>query len=92
MTHQIIQQPDGLFCVFSSRLDRFSILDATEQELIDYYVEEKIREVRKEMTMLLTQIKSGHSRPSAHFTMTYDDAVAKDHYTQQAEKRQQNEA
>lgn len=76
MTHQIIQQPDGLLCVWSSVVDDFIITGATPEELIDYYAEEAAKEARKKAEEITAAVLTGRAQDVYRRTvMTYEEAV-----------------
>lgn len=58
MGHQIIEQPDGRLAVFSSVVDAFVILDATPEELIEWYAQEAAREARERTQRILDKLTS----------------------------------
>jgi hypothetical protein len=58
MGHQIIQQPDGKLAVFSSVVDAFVVLDATPEELVDWYAQEAAQEARERTQRTLDKLHS----------------------------------
>ncbi len=77
MGHQIIKQPDGKLCVFSSISDEIILADATAEELADWYAERAAEDARRETKRLTDMVLAGEKRPYFQFTMTYDEAVEK---------------
>ncbi len=77
MGHQIIKQPDGKLCVFSSFNDNIILADATAEELSDWYAERAARDARRETKRLTDMVLAGEKRPYFQFTMTYAEAVEK---------------
>jgi hypothetical protein len=76
MGHQIIKQPDGKFCVFSTIVDEIVISDATEDELIEYYATEAARRERDIVSRIVSNVKNNEAEKSYYqFTMTYEQAV-----------------
>lgn len=75
MGHQIIKQPDGRLCVFSTFTDNIILADATADELADYYAEDAAEKARKETKRLTDMVLNGEKRPYFQRTMTYDEAV-----------------
>ncbi|QLJ06752.1 hypothetical protein HZZ00_37615 (plasmid) [Streptomyces sp. NEAU-sy36] len=59
MGHQIIKQPDGRLAVFSSVVDAFVIVDATPDELVEWYAEEAAQDARDRTQRLLDKLHSG---------------------------------
>jgi len=74
MSHQIIQQPDGRFCVFSTIVDDVVLTDATEEELIDYYIKKAEQEIRENISEITKDVREGNaSNHYYQFAMTYDE-------------------
>lgn len=44
---QIIEQPNGLLCVFSPAIESWVLWDATEEELVEFYRDEATRKVEQ---------------------------------------------
>lgn len=79
MGQQIIQQPDGLFAVFSSVTDTFIVVDATPEELVEWRAEEAAEAARERTRRELDKVLDGNSRAAyAQFAMTWEEAAAKD--------------
>lgn len=77
MSHQIIRQPDGRLCAFSTNVNDFVILDATPEELIDYYATQAADDARKRTRRLIAAVLENRARDVYYqFAMTYDEAVA----------------
>lgn len=78
MGHQIIKQPDGRLCVFSSIVDEIIVADATAAELGDFYAEREAERARSDVKRLTDAVLAGNPRLVYHrFVMTYPEAVAK---------------
>lgn len=73
MGHQIIQQPDGNFVVWSTIVDDFILLDFPESELIIYTAAKAYERERETVTKIINKIKSGE-KPYGMFTLTWDEA------------------
>ncbi len=74
MGHQIIKQPDGNYCVFSTVVDNVIIVNATRQELMDYYGERARKEASRSTWKTVQDIEEG-KKPYGQFTKTYDEMV-----------------
>ncbi len=74
MGHQMIQQPNKQWCMFSSITQAIVGYDASEEGLIDYYARKAAEDTRERVRETLDEIKSG-KRPYGQFTMTYDEAA-----------------
>lgn len=76
MGQQIIQQPDGRLCVFSTIVDQIVVADATAEELADYYAEQAAEDARRETKRLTEAVLSGDPRSVYYqFVKTYGTAV-----------------
>lgn len=77
MGHQIIVQPDGLLCVWSTVVDDFLLTDATGQELVDWYTQQAADKAREETVRVVNAVTFGEAKKIyRQFTMTYDEAEA----------------
>lgn len=59
MGRQIIKQPDGKFCVWSTIVDDFIIVDATPEEIIEIYIEEKSEEIKENVYEVVNLLNQG---------------------------------
>jgi hypothetical protein len=76
MGHQIIVQPDGQLCVFSTEVDQIVLADASPAELVEHFAELAAAEVRRSTTRKITAVLAGDARSVyAQFALTYDEAV-----------------
>lgn len=76
MGHQIIKQPDGRFCVFSTMVDSIVYTDATAEELADLYAVEAAEKARIETRRITDAVRDGRARSIyGQFAMTYDEAL-----------------
>jgi RecB family endonuclease NucS len=84
--HQIIQQPDGLFAVFSNGVvdpvnpeatGTWILLDATADDLLDFYGQRAAAEARRHTMITIENVRAGQARKSYYqFTMTFEEADA----------------
>lgn len=79
MGHQIIEQPDGKLCVYSTFVDGIIISDATGQELLDYYAEQAAERARDQVSKIIAHVRN-HEPEKAYyqFAMTYEEAMEMD--------------
>lgn len=76
MGQQIVQQPDGRFAVFSSITNTFIVLDATEEEVVAFRVEEAVERARKVVRRELEAVKAGNPRSVyRQAAMTWSEAT-----------------
>lgn len=79
MGNQIIKQPDGRYAIFSSITDTIIFWDATEDEVVDYFVEKAAKQARKDTRRVLDHVTVGEPRKAYfQFVMTWDEALRKD--------------
>jgi hypothetical protein len=76
MGNQIIQQPDGRLCVWSSAVDELVIVDATREELLDHFANAAAEDARSRAARAIDAVLVGHARGVyRHRTMTHAEAV-----------------
>ena len=71
MGHQIVQQPNGKFAIWSTISDGFIAIDCTRQEIVEYYVQKAAEGVRKETEEIFEQLAKGEL-PYFQFTRTWE--------------------
>lgn len=59
MGRQVIKQPDGLYAVFSTSIDRWVAWDLTREQYIERRVDEAAREARADAARLLDDVEAG---------------------------------
>jgi len=74
MGQQIIQQPDGNFSIFDSCPDQFCVLDASEGDIVAFFVDQAKKQAEREVSRILQQIKDGE-QAYYQFTMTWAAAM-----------------
>lgn len=74
MGWQIIKQPNNQYCVFSTVVDHFIMVNATEDELKEFYKEESGRRGVEKVEDVLKKFDDG-IKPYFQFTMTFEEAV-----------------
>lgn len=79
MGSQIIRQPDGLYGILSSYTDTIVVYDATEDEIIEWFVEQEAERTRRTVRGLLDHVAAGRPRKAYfQFTKTWQQALAMD--------------
>jgi hypothetical protein len=73
MSYQIIQQPGGLFAVFCTQRKTIIFYDATDAEIMDWFVELETRRVRERVAVILGQVLRGELQQ-----MSWDEALERD--------------
>ncbi len=56
MGRGIYKQPNGRYAVFSSIVDHFIFYDATEQELIDFFLQEEKEEIERRIHKTVSEL------------------------------------
>lgn len=79
MGQQIIRQPDGKFAVYSTVSDGLCLRDATEAEVIAYFVDDAKERAESRVRDILAQVGAGHpERIYFQFAIPWAEAVAND--------------
>lgn len=58
MGQSVVKQPDGLFAVFSTVSDTFEVTDATEEELIQFLIEDELTWIRARVAATVEKAKT----------------------------------
>jgi hypothetical protein len=74
MARQIIKQPNGLYCVWSTIVDDLVLIDATPQDIINELVQKSSKEHTEFVNSTVDALERGE-KPYYHYTMTFDEAV-----------------
>ncbi len=56
MGRQIVKQPNGKFCIFSTYVDSVIAYDLTSEDVIDFYVEAAAEEAKRQTNQRLSEI------------------------------------
>lgn len=79
MIYQIIKQPGGLFAIFSPYTKTIVVYDATDAEVMDWFVELKTRRIREQVAVILGLVALGEPEKAYYqFTLSWDEALARD--------------
>lgn len=70
MPRQIIKQPDGNWCMWSTIIDDLIVENLTKEQMIDFVVEEKTRFAREETEQIFKDLEDG-KKPYSQFQMDY---------------------
>lgn len=74
MGRQIIKQPDGKYCVFSSEIDNIVYYDCTPKDLIKHFAEDEVKSVSDKVNRIVKQLDDGVN-PYYQFTNTFDEML-----------------
>jgi hypothetical protein len=75
MSSQIIQQPNGLYAVWSSIVDSFTLIDATPEEIVEEWVAQERQRLTEAVNRIVGQLNNNQA-PYCQFTMTWEEALA----------------
>lgn len=78
MGHQIIQQPNGLFAVFSTVADGFVVVDGTQEEIVEWYAEGAADKARRHAQEAIDQLLGKSDRPVLRTGITWEEADRRD--------------
>lgn len=83
MGQQIIKQPNGKFCIFSSIVDSVIGCDMEEQDIVNELIieldnerDDRIIEIKNKVKKIISKLNEG-DRPYFQFTMTYEEMLQK---------------
>lgn len=74
MARQIIKQPNGLYCIFSSICDNVTHYNHTKESIIEMYVQESRIEITERINGIVDQLEKGE-KPYYQFTQTFDEMI-----------------
>jgi len=76
MSQQIIKQPDGLFAIWSSVVDDFTLVGATADEVVDKLLVPETQRIVQYVEQTIEQLAAGE-KPYGQFTQSFEQCVAK---------------
>lgn len=74
MARQIIKQPNGKYCIFSSIVDNITDYNLSEQEIIDLWTEESRQEIVKKVKIIMAALNN-NGNPYYQFTQNFDQVL-----------------
>ena len=74
MGRQIIKQPNGKYCIFSSIVDSITHYHMEEQDIINEWVEESKKEIEKKVKEIISELNEG-KKPYYQFTKSYEEML-----------------
>lgn len=79
MGSQILRQPDGLYAVFSSETDTIVVWDATEDEIVEHFVEIAVERTRRDVQRILGHVAADEPRRAYfQFALSWEKALEED--------------
>lgn len=76
MARQIIKQPNGKFCIFSSVVDNIIYYHMEEQDIINFLVEESKKDIEEHVNKIVSQLNEC-KKPYHQHTMSYQEMLEK---------------
>lgn len=74
MANQIIKQPNGKYCIFSSIVDNVTFYNMTEQDIINERVKEAKEKIENDVKETISKLNNGE-KPYYQFTLSFDDMI-----------------
>lgn len=74
MANQIIKQPNGLYCIWSTVVDHITCYHMTRDALVEEFLSVQRERIETEVDRKLAQLEKGE-KPYYQFTMTYEEAL-----------------
>lgn len=75
MGRQIIKQPNGKYCIFSSIVDNVTHYDMTEDEIVEEWVNEYREQIVEKVKSIISKLENGE-KPYNNFTKSYHDMLS----------------
>jgi hypothetical protein len=73
MGQQVIKQPNGSYAVWSSIVDNFILLNASKEEIVEYYIARESKRVKELVDELVERADNPDS--GNQFTLSYESAL-----------------
>ncbi len=74
MGRQIIKQPNGKYCIFSSVVDNVTFYDMTVEKIIEEWTNEARLDIERKVKDIVSKIEN-NQQPYYQFTKRYDEMV-----------------
>lgn len=75
MGQQIVKQPNGLYAIWSSVVDSFTLYDATRGEIIEELVSDETRRITEMVDRVIADLNANGS-PYFQFKKSFDECVS----------------
>lgn len=76
MGKQIVKQPNGKYCIFSSEVDNITHYNMSVQDIIDQWVEDARYDITEKVVEITIKLEKGEM-PYRQFTKSYNDVLIK---------------
>jgi len=74
MGRQIIKQPNGRYCIFSSIVDNVTHYNMEPKDIIKEWVKDEAEAVAKRVNLVIERLSSGE-KPYSQFTKSFDEMI-----------------
>ncbi len=74
MGQQIVKQPNGKYCLFSSVEDSVTYYNMSAEEIVEVWTEDARKEYERKVKGITEQLEAG-GKPYYQFTQTYEDCI-----------------
>jgi len=74
MGQQIIKQPNGKYCLFSTIVDNITYYDLTQEEIVETWTESAKKGFERKVKIILEKLEAG-KKPYYQFTMDFEEVI-----------------
>ena len=74
MAKQIIKQPNGMYCFFSSIVDDITHYNMSKYDVIEALVQEERIEITRRVNKIIKTIEN-EGKPYHQFTLSFEDSI-----------------
>jgi len=74
MGQQIIKQPNGKYCLFSSVVDSVTYYNLTKKEIVEVWTDKAKKEFESEVNEIIEKLDK-EEKPYYQFTMDYEEML-----------------
>ena len=74
MGKQIIKQPNGKYCIFSTNIDNVTDYNLSPEEIIDLFLESQKKDITEKVMSIVSKLDKGEKAYHT-FTIPYDEML-----------------
>ena len=74
MGNQIIKQPNGKYCLWTTYSSDFVLIDVTPEEIMDYEIEVSSKEIKAHIGRIIKSLEQSE-KPYYQFTKSFEEVV-----------------
>ena len=74
MGQQIIKQPNGKYCLFSSVVDNVTYYGMTKEEIVEVWTEKAKKDFEEKVNDIVNKLDKGE-KPYFQFTLSYEEIL-----------------